>query len=434
MTAQRYFELSALWRAGSDDVAEISLRLGEQTLSRIADTEKHTVRDYFRASATTLGLWFVDNWWRLRWETLSDSRFASVDWRLRHELNSAAGGALWPPVMIYSAADRIVFAPSFGKSTVAGPQQYFESKVAMVMANEYEAELDGFLDVVARHCARSEDGKALETILRQIRAERADPELAGWRRLEACLGYDADQAPNAVIDALIELEEVAGEDGVEEAARAQPGLASATVLTESIEATRVSKVEVNLDLAAQIERDPTLPPSASPWRFAAGAASDLRRIIGVRHGPLSHQEFSGIFQARWADLRTATATARSLPYGARLGDDSGNARLSLQTLLSHDRRFELARTLGDAIWQGAESFGVVSRAKTDRQKFQRAFAHDLLCPFDDLSRILDVNAPTQDAIDSAARTFLVHSSVVRNQLVYKGYLPFENPGEEADAA
>ena len=432
MSADRYFAMSADFTAGSDDIAEITLRLGEQVMSRVADTEKASLRDYFRASATAVGLWFVDNWWRLRWETLSDSKFASADWRLRHELNSASGGALWPPVMIYSSSDRIVFAPSFGRGVVAGPQQYFETKAATVMAAEYERELDSFLEAVAGHCARSTDGKALQTILRQIRTERDDPELAGWRRLEACLGFDADQAPDEVVNALIDLEDVAGEDGVEEAARALPGGGSADALSAAIEATRASDVRVDLDVVAKVTLDPDLPLSASPWRFAAAAASDLRNIINVPRGRLSSNDLAALLGARWADLRAASATARELPYGARMVGDRGEARLSLQHSVAVDRRFELARSVGDAIWQGSTSFGIVSRAKTDRQKFQRAFAHDFLCPIDDLARFLDVTAPTEQAIESAAKQFHVRRSVVRNQLVYKGYLPFENPAEEAD--
>ena len=118
MTISSYFKFSADWPKGSDDVAEISLRVGSNVISRIADTEKQTVRDYFRASSTALAFWLADNWWRLRWETITGPFLPSVDWRLRHELNSASGGALWPPVTIYSVGDRIAFAPSVGKYVV----------------------------------------------------------------------------------------------------------------------------------------------------------------------------------------------------------------------------------------------------------------------------------------------------------------------------
>ncbi|MER8823070.1 hypothetical protein NKH70_25315 [Mesorhizobium sp. M0991] len=433
MTSSSYFKFSAAWPKGSDDVAAISLRVGDRVISRIADTEKQTVRDYFRASSTGLALWLADNWWRLRWETIRDFRFPSVDWRLRHELNSASGGALWPPVMIFSVGDRIAFAPSVGKNVVNGPQSYFEFKVGMVAADEYEAELDRLFEAVLGHCAKTVDGKALETSLGQIANERRDPELAAWRRLEACLGFDPDAAPEEVIDALIKMEDVAGEDGVEEAAHAQPGASSAQSLSLAIEATRDSEVEVDLSLADSLEREWSLPGYASPWQMAEAAAAELRAIIGVPRGLLRHEVFEDVFKARWDDLKSATATARKLPYGARIGDRK-KSRVALQTQKPHDRRFELARQFGDAVWQTEADFGIISRSKTDRQKFQRAFAHSLLCPFDDLQLVLDVNDATPEAMQAAARRFGVHQSVIRNQLVYKGYLPFENTNEETEAA
>lgn len=433
MTIPNYFKFSAAWPKGSDDVAEISLHVGDRVISRIADTEKGTVRDFFRASSTGLAFWLADNWWRLRWETISDSRLPSVDWRLRHELNSASGGALWPPVMIFSVGDRISFAPSVGKKVVDGPQSYFQFKIGMVAADEYERELDSFFEAVLEHCAMTVDGNALNILLKQIATERNDPELAGWRRLEACLGFDPDAAPDEVVDALVNLEDVAGEDGVEEAAHAQPGANAAQSLSLVIEATRESEVEVDLSLADSLKRDWNLPSYASPWEMAEAAAAELRSIIGVTRGLLNHTVFGDIFKARWDDLKSSTATARKLPYGARIGGEK-KSRVALQTSKPYDRRFELARQFGDAVWRKDSDFGIVSRSKSDRQKFQRAFAHSLLCPFEDIQRVIDVNDPTPETMQIAARRFGVHPSVVRNQLVYKGYLPFENTNEEAEAA
>ena len=435
MTISKYFQFSATWLKDSDDVAEICLRVGGSVISRVADTKKGTLRDYFRASSTSLALWLADNWWRLRWETISDSGLPSVDWRLRHELNSASGGALWPPVMLFSVGDRIAFAPSVGKRVVEGPQSYFPFKIGMVAAAEYERELDSFFDVVLGHCAKTDDGNALKILLKQITTERNDPELAGWRRLEACLGFDPDAAPDEVVNALVELEEIAGEDGVEEAAHAVPGTGAAQSLSSVIDATRESKVEIDLSLVDSLQHDWNVPSYASPWVMAEAAATELRSKIGVTRGLLDHKNFADIFKARWNDLKSATATARNLPYGVRIGGET-KSRVALQTSTSkpYIRRFELARQLGDAVWQKDADFGIVSRSKSDRQKFQRAFAQNLLCPFEHLQREIDVNNPTPEAMEIAAKKFLVHPSVVRNQLVYKGYLPFDNTNEEAEAA
>ena len=220
---------------------------------------------------------------------------------------------------------------------------------------------------------------------------------------------------------------------MEEAARAQPGEGSAATLDAVLERTRASTVSVDLDLARSIIRQPDLSPTATPWQFAERAAADLRALIGLTRGPLKNQPLADLLQARWADLKEATATAREFAYGARLVDVDGKARLSLQTRAPKDRRFELARFFGDAIWQPGSEFGITSKSKTDRQKFQRAFAHSLLCPFDDLRRVVDVNAPTPEAIQAAANQYRVHVTVVRNQLAYRGYLPFDTIGLEGEA-
>jgi hypothetical protein len=118
-----------------------------------------------------------------------------------------------------------------------------------------------------------------------------------------------------------------------------------------------------------------------------------------------------------------------------MGGGRGTAeQIALQTRSAHDRRFELARVLGDSVWSSRAKFGIISRGKTDRQKFQRAFAQSLLCPFEDLGNYVDLAGPTDDQIEKAARRYHVHRSVVRTLLVNKGFLPRETLGEQLEAA
>jgi hypothetical protein len=90
--------------------------------------------------------------------------------------------------------------------------------------------------------------------------------------------------------------------------------------------------------------------------------------------------------------------------------------------------------LGDAIWTQGSLFGVISRAKTDRQKYQRAFAQSLLCPIPDLRNHVNFDEPRMDQIERAAQYFHVHINVVRNLLVYKGVLPRETLDDQLEAA
>jgi hypothetical protein len=62
-------------------------------------------------------------------------------------------------------------------------------------------------------------------------------------------------------------------------------------------------------------------------------------------------------------------------------------------------------------------------SSTGRQKFQRAFAQSLLCPFDDLMAYLGDEEITDGAMSSAARHFHVSERLVRSVLVNKRRLP-----------
>jgi hypothetical protein len=432
------FEIRAEWpvapKVGVRDVAHLSMVVSDNVLTQLAEVEAGTVRNYLRASAVTLALWLADNWWRLRWESLHDNRRPSAGWRLRHELTSVSGGTIWPPIMIYGTGERIVIAPSFGANVSSGPVRFLDvGTVNAVPGNVYEAGLDAFFDVVLQACAPAQDAPALAALVGQLREERADAEVAAWRSLEARLGYDPDEAPDDLIEGLSAMEGRLGESAVEEAAIAAPGAQARKVLGDAVDASEASGILADLAIADAV--DPVLfERRASPWQWGEDAAWAVRQLIDVRHGPISDNTLGTALGVAWDELKSAPSTARRLPYGARLRKGKSTQKLALQTKAGVDRRFELARIVADTIWPAREMFGVISRAKTERQKFQRAFAQSLLCPFADIRQQIDLTGPTEEQIVNAARDFRVRPSVVQTLLVNKGVLPRETLAERLEAA
>lgn len=421
-----YFEIDANWPANvaddAVDIAEISIRAGDEVLTRLADFTDNTNRDFFRASAMSLALWVADNWWRLRHEPIDDPQMPSVDWRLRHELSSAPGGTLWPPLMIYSVGERVVLSPISRRRSVLGPLQYLDHRVRVIGGSQFEHGIDNFFNLVRDNCARAADAQALEVLVGQLVTERSDPMLAAWRRLEACLGFDADEAPSAVIEKLLGLAAQVGKEAIEEAAIAHPGAESPAALEEVFAASLASTVEADFGLADRVDPTRHTPPFASPWRLAESAARQVRDLLAFE-GPISDKQFASMVLMRWEQLKDETSTRRIIPYAARLHVKGTKEKLALQSQNEIDQRFEISRLLGDAIWTKQSTFGVVSNASTDRQKFQRAFAQSLLVPVDDIRVVVNVDNPRPEQIDDAAVRFGVHRNVVRNLLAYKGILP-----------
>lgn len=430
------FEINVQWALAPDrdqrDVAAIRISAGSAILTRLLDLDRREERDTIRASAVSLAFWLGDNWWRLRHESSPNSGPPSVNWRLRHEMTSAAGGSLWPPVMIHSTGDRILLAPVFGRSVEKGALRYLFDDLQVVSAEAFEKGIDCFFDQVIGTCAMAADGAALTALIMDLNGERRDPDMAAWRRLEARLGYDPDTIPASIMKTFGRLEASVGGDALEEAAAAAPGSESGEVLSRAVEAVKSSQIAVDFKIANDISRSPLRDAASPPWRLGRDAAYRVRQAANLRDGPVRQHDFADLFRTSKEEL-TKPGTARHLPYAVRSQAKGSRQKIALKSANVRDRRFELSCLLGDQVWAHSD-FGISSSAKTDRQKFQRAFAQELLAPYADVRRLIDESDPTPRQIETAATHFHVHPNVVRRRLIIEGVLPEETLEERLEAA
>ncbi len=251
--------------------------------------------------------------------------------------------------------------------------------------------------------------------------------------MEARLGFDPDDAPVDLIESLGDREGALGRHAVEEAAVASPGARAASILDEVVEASAASGLVVSVDIGELI--DPSgFDPREPAWRWGEDAARKVRAALGIPSGPFHSGAFEDLLRASWDKVSQAPATAYRLPYAALLRDGSRSAGLALQMKPVNLRRFELARVVADMIWMKGEALGVISRAKTERQKFQRAFAQSLLCPFSEVGQYIDLEDPTAAQMSRAARDLGVHVSAIETLLVNRNVLPRETLLDRLEAA
>ena len=87
------------------------------------------------------------------------------------------------------------------------------------------------------------------------------------------------------------------------------------------------------------------------------------------------------------------------------------------------RRFTMSRLLGDCLASSqSESLMPATHTKSYRQRFQRAFAREFLCPFEDLKEMVGPGTPSADDIETAADYFEVSEFTITATLVNKGIL------------
>jgi hypothetical protein len=273
----------------------------------------------------------------------------------------------------------------------------------------------------------------LRTQIDALTAEREDPELSAWRRLEAQLGYDVDEAPEGLIASLHKFEREYGAGAIAEAALSHQGAEAAVVLEAEIAAANDHHWQCDLCRTAVLVGRFGREQDDPPWRLGEIAAAGVRAATGYQNGPLRNKALAEILNVRQNALKGVQGTGghRKLAYGLRL--NTGRRRgeiVALSSRWSADRRFEFSRALGDVIWSESEPLGPLTRAKSERQKFQRAFAQSLLCPYEALQAYIGDDT-SDGALTAAAKHFHVSDRLVRSLQVNKGALQRHRLGDFA---
>ena len=429
------FEINIRGNAGEswDSPQGILLRAGDCCFTKLLRDGANAEDSWLQVPPIQLAFWLTDNWWRLRWEPVV-SEEVDPDWRLAHELSAIGGGYIWPSLQIWGEDNRVGLSCRSDPPGVNIALRFTtDSSVVFVAAEQFELSIDEFLNQAID--ARSNDREALRVQVSALVDERHDRDVAAWRRIEAKLGYDVDSAPDGLIERLKGYIGSYGCDGVEEAIVAIQGASSADALEEEIEFARGSRVVCSFHdataAAGRVHRGRNEPI----WRIAERAANAVRSSLGAQEGPLWNTRLAELLNTSKEHFRARGSETTKHHYGLRLrkGDRNEHA-VALSARWPQGRRFELCRTLGDAIWSGNDALGPMTMAKTGRQRFQRAFAQGLLCPFDDLLSYIDTTEPSKDDISAAARHFHVSDGVVQTVLVNKGVIERRRFDELVEAA
>ncbi len=409
-------------RIDRSTLAELSIIARGNCLTELEDQRVKTVRKSARVSAYALAEWMAGNWWRLRWEPERNTVF----WKLSHEIGAAGEGYLWPDIAFIGDGGAVAIISRPTSARDGQPVRYLNHHAEIIPVEAFEIAVDRFIEAVIGRLESLAPGEEdLKTLWEEVTMERRDPALSAYRKLEACMGFDPDEAPDGLMERLEGMKTAYGESAVEEMAAASMENADADIQKLWDEA-RPKAVTLRMpDCGALLRRlGEELRPSAFSWQRAERAAGIVRDAWSIDPGPLSSRRFSEILDMPETILQSQEATSPA-PMAAGFRDN-GNTdvfRAFLNRRPSTGRRFALARLVA-AHLDAPESDRLLpaSDAATQRQKFQRAFAQELLCPYSDLTRFLDGREPGDDIIEDAADFFDVSPLLIRTTLVNKKVL------------
>jgi hypothetical protein len=364
--------------------------------------------------------WFALNWWRIRYEPYS-SRVP--EWWRAHCLNSIGEGYVWPNLTFRTDGVRAVVLSEPSINPEAKPFRYVGAQPWFGPARDLEQAIDAFIPrVLSRLRDQKVEATNLETVWRELLAERADPKMAERRRLEALLGRDPDEVDDDAIDALLADRASLGDAGVTELAAEAAGnspIREAMLLDIArhfgIEARRKDAVRLatgSLTASRKWEQ---------AWQQGRHAAQSLRE----QHCPHVDRIETPVLLEMLGASRSMELRGGSAPLSFLLATDREADRIVLRSKWTTGQRFELARLLGDHLMYGKDSKLLpATRAHTFRQKVQRSFAAEFLSPFEAVDELTRGDT-SSEAIEDVAQHFDVSTQTIETLLRNHGRLERE---------
>ena len=363
-------------------------------------------------SAYHLAEWLAWNWWRLRWEP----RKAGVEWELSHDMASIGNGYIWPNIQIASDGNTIALVAKPTPERENTPYRYINDVTSLISAAEFEGEVDLFIEAVIRRLESLQIVESnLADIWRSVLLERQDPERSRYRKLEALLGEDPDEMDETVLRRWLADASLTGQAALEEIAASRVLGQELPDLRHLLEVARSKGAHANPADRATFAPGTDLRKGASPaWEVGVTSARLFRTQLGLGAQPLSNQLLAEIY-GTGADLLNETKESLGMDLSLALVE-ANETRVLLRSKWQTGRRFELARLLADALlYPDTDPLSPATRSTTYRQKAQRAFAAELLCPISAVDEVLAGDYSMESQQD-AAHHFNVSELTVRTQL------------------
>jgi hypothetical protein len=433
------FTITPEWLSAEHGSAEVrntsallSITVGDVIATRAEDDWSRSVHPWVRLSAYPLALWFASSWWRLLSEPAPESARRSLSWRMAHEATSAGGGFLWPALTFEPDGENVEIACNATKAVSTEPVRYLSSFRKLLPIATFERGVEEFIALTTERLSTEGVRETLlHSLWAEVQEERANATLARYRRLEAILGYEPGDGPEGVATDLERLGKEIGEAAMLQVASACAGDDPISSLRLVQELSGMRGIEGHIVRTGALQglhvlRRADISHKPEPWKEGRELANEAREVWGIKPEPLDDK---GLAELLGIDPNVFQATAPALQnYPITLavrGQSPDRFKLLFRKRNRPGRRFEAARILADHLIAPIDDRWLpATDAKTARQKVQRAFAAEFMCPIKWLQDELG-SSFSNEAIEDAADRSGVSPLAVRSHLANHGLMPPE---------
>lgn len=426
------FKINTEWYDADDNdvickstTASLSIQIDDIFLTQNTDGWTQSVQNNIRVSTYPLAKWFAYYWWRLENEYLIvNGRKPDFNWRCAHELGAVNHGYVWPKVLFVSDGEFI----NIWSDTIPTPLQSVNyignlDSVYSVPIENFQKEISTLInDTIFRLSGVDADLLELWNI---VSDERNNPKIKNIRKLEAVLGYDPEECPEELMNRVLDFQKNVGRTSIKEIA---PFLHSDTRLQQHLQTAR------GIESIPQIKQAQIIinrKKDFLPWQQGVSAARQLRKLYDLGDDLIKSEkilDLLGIASKRISSYKNTCSSEIPVSVGRNEGEGKWVFIPSTKKAET-SKRFELSRLLGDLlIYENSnQEWLIASDYKSFRQKVQRAFAAEFLCPICALDQFLN-NDYSEAKREKAASHFQVSNQTIDNLLLNNGRIGRENKG------
>jgi hypothetical protein len=395
--------------------AEVDICLSGVHICELEDTVSKTVRPTMRVSAYALAQWLASNWWRI----ICEPERVGSSWEMSHKLGAIGEGYLWPDLEFCSDSQDVKLSMYPTPSSSREGVRYLNHIQRDVSLPHFEMTIRSFIEsVIERLYSFGYKNSALHKVWEELKEELSNHEYSKWRRVEALLGNDPDTVSSDFVEDILTASKKYGENAVSEIISCQEN-DPLKVIKELWSGVRnKASSTLMIDYSDQLRHKVVSFDKSKPWEKAAYAARVARKSWSVPDGSVTNKFLSDCFGFLQRELIYNKNNQYHIAAGFR---DSGTEKIKfyLNTSYEANRRFALMRIVGDHLYSSVQDKILPStKEKTYRQKFQRAFAQEFLCPYHELKEFMGKDK-TEDRIENAAAYFMVSQLLIRTVLVNK---------------
>ena len=407
-------------------LADIGIEASGVTLTSSTQGSCRHVQSRIRVSAYHLAAWFVTNWWRLRREPEG----AGHSWKMSHCMGAVGNGYLWPDIEISGGEDtvRIHATPILAEPT--SRFRFLYGLDQSVPAADFEDAVQGLVASVTKRLSSPildcpDDVRELPAAWDDLQRESQDQGAAFLRSLEARMGFGHEEADGYILSALEALTRYVGNGAIEEVATASKHAAiwDLETLLETIH-TSGTLLTLGPPVSLSETAEDSNRTSSEPWELGVKLARAARHKWQVGDDELADGQFAEICGVQRDWIREGADAAGPMPAGIRHTSRIDALNVSLQKRHPNARRFALARIIGDHIMAASsERLLPITNSRTQRQRFQRAFATEFLCPIESLKEFVQNRGPDDDLLDDASIRYQVSPMLIERSLIKNGLWP-----------